>query len=209
MGLVVSTMWGNNWFWMSCGSNRGFKVRKEIRIFFPPGQNLASVFSRSSRRGSGQRRAERCAVLHRFCFDLQKGCFGVIGLASPNHVLFQPGTFFCDFSPFWRGGWQTTGLAFITAGLCRCGCAVFDCKAAGLADSSGDPHHVHPIMGSRADQEGLEPFTSKFVQIPEEQQDALVFQGFGREGWWLVFEEARASSCCSEIVRHVGRMPKQ
>lgn len=185
------------------------KLEKKSGYFFPPGQNLASVFSRSGRRGSGQRRAECCAVLHRFCFDLQKRCFGVTGLASPNSVLFQPGTFFCDFSPFWRGGWQTTGLAFVTAGLCRCGCAVFGCKAAGLADSYGDPRHVHPTMGSRADQERPEPFASKFVQIPEEQQDSLVFQGFGREGWWLVFEEARASSCCSEIVQRVGRMPKQ
>ena len=36
MGLVVSTMWDNNWFWMLCGSSSGFKVGKEMGIFFYP-----------------------------------------------------------------------------------------------------------------------------------------------------------------------------
>lgn len=44
MRLVVSTMMEDNWVWMLCGSSSDFKVRKEIRIFFPSRQNFVLVF---------------------------------------------------------------------------------------------------------------------------------------------------------------------
>lgn len=67
-----------------------------------------------------------------------------------------------------------------------------------------------PLLAGELGQsrEGPEPVAGKFVQTPEEQQDSLVFHHFDK-GCWLVSEEALESSYCSEIVQHLGQMPKQ
>lgn len=77
------------------------------------------------------------------------------------------------------------GLASLTAGLHRCGCAVLDHKAVGLEGTYGDHTVSSPLWGaelSRQSQERPEPLARVFAQTPEEQQD---FCHFGSEGWCL------------------------